>query len=149
MKTTILALSLLIAGASATAQNKYFEIYTDSAALKNHNDELIADMETMIKKVNPSFSFNGVSTEIPNSFMPGQFRSKTNKIYHLTWAVGGPPMEGFLTALTGSNEDGKKMGGLFFTDFSSLMKWAMPCSTIATMLPKLHRMESMRPTNWQ
>jgi len=66
---------------TANAQNHYFEIYTDSAALKNQNDDLIRDIETRVKFVKPSFSFKGLTTEIPKTFMPGQYRSKPNKIY--------------------------------------------------------------------
>lgn len=99
------------------AQNHYFEIYTDSAALKNQNDELIRDIENRIKVMHPSFSFKGLTTEIPKTFMPGQYRSKTNKIYQLTWQVGGPPMESFLADVGGSAENGKALAAMFFYGF--------------------------------
>lgn len=99
------------------AQNHYFEIYTDSAALKNQNDEIIRDIEAKIRVVKPSFSFKGLSTEIPKTFMPGQYRSKTNKIYQLTWQVGGPPMEEFLAEVGGSKENGKALAAMFFYGF--------------------------------
>lgn len=102
---------------TAKAQNDYFEIYTDSAALKNQNDELIHDIETQVKLVEPSFSFKGLTTEIPKTFMPGQYRSKTNKIYQLTWQIGGPPMESFLTEVGGNSENGKVLAALFFYGF--------------------------------
>jgi hypothetical protein len=117
MKKVKLLMLLTCIGLSVNAQNKYFEIYTDSAALKKQNDSLITDMERMIKVVQPSFSFKDLTTEIPKTFMPGQYRQKTNKIYHLTWDIGGPPMIGFLTKAMGSEEAGKKMAGLFFYGF--------------------------------
>jgi len=101
----------------AKAQNNYFEIYTDSAALKNQNDELIGDIETRVKLVEPCFSFKGLTTEIPKTFMPGQYRSKTNKIYQLTWQIGGPPMESFLTEMGGSLDKGNALAALFFYGF--------------------------------
>src|SRR5690606_4046432 len=63
------------------------------------------------------FSFKGLTTEIPKTFMPGQYRQKTNMIYHTTWEIGGPPMIGFLTEAMGSEEEGIKMAGLFFYGF--------------------------------
>ncbi|MFA4870711.1 MAG: hypothetical protein WC623_21120 [Pedobacter sp.] len=85
MRKTLSILLLSWFCLTAKAQNNYFEIYTDSAALKNQNDELIRDIETKVKLVEPSFSFKGLTTEIPKTFMPGQYRSKPNKIYQLTW----------------------------------------------------------------
>lgn len=102
---------------TATAQNHYFEIFTDSAALKNQNDELISDIETRVRLIEPSFSFKGLTTEIPKTFMPGQYRSKTNKIYQLTWQTGGPPMESFLTEMGGSPDKGKSLAAQFFYGF--------------------------------
>lgn len=117
MKTLIFTLLLFIAGISLNAQNKYFEIYTDSAELKNQNDLLIRDFEERMKSIEPAFSFKGLTTEIPNTFMPGQFRGKTNKIYHTTGTVGIPPMEDFLTKVAGDKEKGQKMASLFFYGF--------------------------------
>lgn len=102
---------------TAKAQNNYFEIYTDSAALKDQNDAMIRDIETRIKLIQPSFSFKGLTTEIPNRFMPGQYRHKTNKIYHLTWQIGGPPMEKFLIEVGGSSDSGKVLAAMFFYGF--------------------------------
>lgn len=101
----------------ASAQNKYFEIYTDSAALKNQNDALIRDVETRIKSIEPSFSFKELTTEIPNRFMPGQYRSKTNKIYLNTWQIGGPPMQGFLNEVGGNTANGNALAAMFFYGF--------------------------------
>lgn len=117
MKTTLLFCTLLIIGTSVKAQNRYFEIYTDSASLKNQNDKLISDIERIVKRIEPNFSFKGLTTEIPNTFMPGQYREKAHKIYLNTWQVGGPPMEGFLTNATGSKEEGERMAALFFYGF--------------------------------
>ena len=114
MKKIIL---LLLMGMTAQAQNHYFEIYNDSAALKNQNDKLIAEIEKRLQLAAPTFSFNGLTTEIPNKFMPGQYRQKTNKIYLNTWQVGGPPMEKFLTDVGGNPENGKSMAALFFYGF--------------------------------
>jgi len=102
---------------TTNAQNNYFEIYTDTAALKNQNDALILDVERQIKRIEPSFDFDGLTTEIPETFMPGQYRLKTNKIYLNTWQVGGPPMVGFLTEVTGSEDNGENAAALFFYGF--------------------------------
>jgi len=113
----IIFLLLSLIGLTAEAQNNYFEIYTDSAALKDQNDKMIREFEKQVKRVSPSFSFNGLTTEIPKKFMPGQFRHKPNKIYHTTWEVGGPPMQGFLNEMTGSPEKGKALAAMFFYGF--------------------------------
>lgn len=105
MKNTLLLVISMICS-FAIAQNNYFEIYNDSTKLKNQNNSLIREMEKQIQTTNPSFNFKGLTTEIPNTFMPGQYRSKTNKIYLNTWQVGGPPMEVFLADVAGSNEKG-------------------------------------------
>lgn len=117
MKTIFSILCIFWMFTSAKAQNSYFEIYTDSAALKNQNDEMISDIEASIKLLEPSFSFKGLTTEIPKTFMHGQYRSKTNKIYQLTWQIGGPPMEKFLADVSGSADDGKVLAGMFFYGF--------------------------------
>jgi len=115
MKKLILCLFLICL--SAQAQNNYFEIFTDSTALKTQNDKIILDIETKVKLVAPSFSFNGLTTAIPKTFMPGQYRHKPNKIYQTTWQIGGPPMEGFLTDVGGSPENGKSLAAMFFYGF--------------------------------
>lgn len=117
MKSIISILLLSWLCLTAKAQNRYFEIYTDSAALKNQNDDIIRDIEERVKLVESSFSFKGLTTEIPKTFMPGQFRSRTNKIYQLTWQIGGPPMESFLTEAGGNTEKGKSLAALFFYGF--------------------------------
>lgn len=117
MKSIISVLLLSWFCLTAKSQNRYFEIYMDSAALKNQNDELIRDIEARVKLVEPSFSFKGLTTEIPKTFMPGQYRSRTNKIYQLTWQIGGPPMEGFLTEVGGSTDKFTSLAALFFYGF--------------------------------
>lgn len=77
MRYTIIILIFFTIGFSSNGQNKYFEIYTDSSELKKQNDLLILDIEKKIKSVEPSFSFYGLTTEIPSTFMPGQYREKT------------------------------------------------------------------------
>lgn len=98
------------------AQNNYFELFTDSTALKDKNDKLISDIEKQIQRIEPTFSFNGLTTEVPKNFMIGQFKSKSNKIYHVTWQTS-KPMEPFLTAIAGSAELGKQMAAYFFYGF--------------------------------
>lgn len=117
MKKSIIILLVYCFCITAKSQNKYFEIYTDSIALKNQNNELIHDIETKIKRIDPSFSFNGLTTEIPTTFMYGQYRTKTNKIYLQPWQIGGPPMESFLTEVTGSYDKGNSLAALFFYGF--------------------------------
>lgn len=114
MKKMILTSLFLWIFCTIQAQNKYFELYTDSASLKNQSDEMIRDMEKMLQKVDPKFNFKGLTTEIPNTFMPGQFVVKTNKIYYVTWQIGGPPMGKFLSEMGGSKEKGEKIAALFF-----------------------------------
>lgn len=108
----------LIAGfmlsAPCFAQNKYFQPYIDSAALKKDNDALIADFETMVQQVQPGFSINGLTTAIPEKFMPGMYLHKTNKIYHVTWQTGWPPMQDFLVKMAGTSDSAQTMGALFF-----------------------------------
>lgn len=116
MKNTLVLVISMICS-FAIAQNNYFEIYNDSTKLKNQNDALIREMEKQIQTTNPYFNFKGLTTEIPNTFMPGQYRSKTNKIYLNTWQVGGPPMEAFLADVAGSNEKGNTMAALYFYGF--------------------------------
>lgn len=117
MKKTIILMLLSCFFITAKSQNNYFEIYTDSIALKNQNNELIHDIETQIKRIEPSFSFKGLTTEIPTTFMYGQYRTKTNKIYLQPWQIGGPPMESFLTEISGSPEKGNSLAALFFYGF--------------------------------
>lgn len=114
MKSRIIILLLFCFCITAKAQNKYFEIYTDSIALKNQNNELIHDIEAKIKRIEPAFSFKRLTTEIPTTFMYGQYRTKTNKIYLQPWQIGGPPMESFLTEISGSLEKGNSLAALFF-----------------------------------
>jgi len=117
MKKAIIFFFIYSLCVNAQSQNQYFQLYTDSAELKNGNDSMIREFEMMVKKTQPSFSFNGLSTESPNTFMPGQYRSKTNKIYQVTWPTAKPAMGPFLTSVMGSVEEGEKGAGLFFYGF--------------------------------
>ncbi|MEE6185778.1 hypothetical protein [Niabella digestorum] len=114
---TIIIITGILLSVTCCAQNQYFQRYDDSILLKKDNDALIDDFEVMIKQVSPTFSFNGLSTEIPDRFMPGMYLHRTNKIYHITWQTGWPPMQNFLTKITGTTDSAQLMGMLFFHGF--------------------------------
>ncbi len=104
----------LVLSSFSFGQNKYFEIYNDSALLKKDNNALIKEFERQMQKVNPAFSFKSLTTEIPAQFMPGQYSEKTNKIYLPLWQTSIPAMESFLTDVGGSRENAMKLANLFF-----------------------------------
>lgn len=108
---------LLSTISTVNAQNTFFEIFTDSTALKDQNDALIEDIERTIQKIQKDFSFNDLTSEILSAFMPGQYREKTNKIYLPLWQTSIPAMEPFLTDVGGSEAMGNKLAGLFFYGF--------------------------------
>ena len=117
MTRKLYVLLVLFLGVFSNAQNRYFEIYTDSTTLKTHNDALIADFEEKIKSVDPKLSLNGLKTIVPKTFMPGQYKSKNNCIYHVTWSTAQPLMGPALAKITGSDLEGSQLAGLFFYGF--------------------------------
>ena len=117
MKTLILLLICVSATNTLISQNQYFEIYTDSTELKVQNDALIQDIEKTIAEKHKGFSFNGLTTEIPATFMPGHYLEKTNKIYLPLWQTSIPAMDPFLTDVGGDKETAMKLADLFFYGF--------------------------------
>lgn len=114
MKKLLLTLILFFATVYLCSQNTLFQLYDDGDALKKHSDELIADIEKEVKSINPAFSFNGLTTEISETFIPGHYRPNTNRIYYCTWPVAKPAMADFSIKAVGSMEAGDQLAAHYF-----------------------------------
>ena len=117
MKTIISIVMFILLSVSTNAQNKYFQLFTDGTLFKKANDSLIRDIENKLKKINPAFSFNGMTTEVSDTFLNGQYLPKTNIIYQITIQTARPVMGGFLTDLAGSEAGADSLAGLIFYGF--------------------------------
>src|SRR5690606_8871127 len=84
MRKTSLLFYFLILSNLLSAQNKVFEVYTDSSLLIKDNNALIADIENRVKALDSAFSFKGLKTVTDNS-PGGFFLGKQNFIHHATW----------------------------------------------------------------
>lgn len=107
---------LLVFSSSLLAQNKVFEVYTDSTLLCKENDALIADIENRVKAIDITFSFKGLKT-ITDDSPGGYFLYGQNVIHHATWDIEEKFIGQLATELTGSKEKGKEFVGLFVHGF--------------------------------
>lgn len=116
MRKTLSTIYLMIVSCSIMAQDKVFEVYTDSTLLQKDNDAIISDIEARVKTLNPSFSFKGLKT-VTNHSPGGYFLYNQNIIHHATWDIEEKFIGQFATELTGSKEKGKEFSGLFIHGF--------------------------------
>lgn len=101
----------------ALAQNKLFQLFTDSTALKRENNLLIKDFEAQVKIIKPSINFNGLKTITKDSLYAGYYLPKDNSIYLSTWNVTPKMIKDFCTELTGSKLEGEKLAAMYFFGF--------------------------------
>lgn len=116
MNKIFLFFYFLILSNLLSAQNKVFEVYTDSAQLIKDNDALITDIENRVKTLDPTFSFKGLRTVTDNS-PGGYFLGKQNIIHHATWDIEEKFIGQLAANITGGPEKGKEFVGLFVHGF--------------------------------
>lgn len=97
------------------AQNQWFQTYSDSVALVKDANAISNKFIGDIKAIKPDFQWNG-KTILDTS--PVLIYYGLDKNIHLPlWKQLPPELKGFFSNMTGSDDDGKRMFGLFFNGF--------------------------------
>ena len=98
------------------SQKKFFQIYSDSAALVKDANKIVADFSTAVNKIHPVF------TSPPTAILNTQvylisYSPKTNEVNLPIWRQVIPEQKKFFYELAGSEVQGRRMFGLFFNGF--------------------------------
>ena len=117
MIRTIFLYALLLMSSVTFSQNKLFEIFTDSTALRKENDLIIKDFEARVKKIDNTVSFNGLKTVVKDSLFSGYYLPRTNRIYLTRWQSTPKVIVDFCTQVMGNKKDGEKLAGMYFYGF--------------------------------
>ncbi len=112
-KTTTLL--FLMAALYGTAQNQWFQTYTDSTALVKDANEISDNFIDDIKKIKPDFQFNGKTLLDTSPFLI--YYGFDKNIHLPLWQQVLPELKNFFTEMTGNKDEGEKMFGLFFNGF--------------------------------
>lgn len=97
------------------AQNKIFSTYSDTIALLKDANNLVKTFTKDVKKIEPKIPFE-IKTRINTT--PYLIYIDENTGMSLPyWEEVIPPIKGFLNQVSGSEEKGKEVFGLFFNGF--------------------------------
>lgn len=117
MKNTILLLLLLSAFVPARAQQKWFSIYTDSAALVSDAGKIVQQMTAAILKADPSARLNK-TRPIKNTTPYLIFIDLNSGEVNLPlWTEVIVPQKKFFAEVAGGEKEGEQVFGLFFNGF--------------------------------
>lgn len=97
------------------AQNKIFTTYNDTVALKKDAETLVKTFTKDVKKIQPNLSFD-IKARINTTPYLIYYDGKDGVSLPF-WEEVIPPIRGFLTQVSGSEEKGKEVFGLFFNGF--------------------------------
>jgi len=116
MKKTLILIAFLCASAPLFAQKNWFTLYQDSAKLTNDAIKITADFEKDIKKISPNLEFS-----VKSVLKTSPYLIYYNNIYKAAflpiWEQVIPPQKNFFYEVAGSEEEGRKVFGLFFNGF--------------------------------
>ena len=116
MKNSYLSLLLVIFCSNFLfAQNKIFTTYTDTVALKKDAENLVKTFTKDVKKIEPKIPFE-IKTRINTTPYLIYYDGK-NGVSLPYWEEVIPPIKGFLTQVSGGEDKGKEVFGMFFNGF--------------------------------
>ena len=115
MKNLIFTYVLCFITSLSIAQNQWFQTYTDSIALANDanliSDAFLAD----VKNIKPDIQLSGKSIVDTSPYLI--YYGQDKKVHLSFWEEVMPQLKGFLTEISGSEAEGKRIFGLFFNGF--------------------------------
>lgn len=116
MKNFYLSIIILVCCANfLTAQDKIFSTYHDTIALKADTESLVKTFTKDVKKLQPDISFD-IKSRIDTKPYLIYYDGK-NGVSMPFWEQVIPPIKAFLTEVSGSEEQGQEVFGLFFNGF--------------------------------
>lgn len=115
MKTFILSIIILITISKTEAQKKWFTIYKDSTSLVKEATKISEKFKKDVHKFKPNTKFT--TTTIVNTTPYLIFFDDKNRVNIPLWSQVLPELKTFVKEVTGSEEEGKRMFGLFFNGF--------------------------------
>ncbi|WP_298141230.1 hypothetical protein [Flavobacterium sp.] len=115
MKKTILIIAITLMSITTNAQKKWFTAYQDSVALLNNANKITEKFKKDVYKFKKDDKFT--TTTILNTTPYLIFFDGENKVNIPLWSQVLPELKAFTKEVTGSEEEGKRMFGLFFNGF--------------------------------
>jgi len=115
MKNILLILVIFCGANLLIAQNQIFKTYQDKVALQKDAENLVELFTNDLKKIEPTISFD-IKSRINTTPYLIYYDGK-NEVSLPYWEEVIPPLKQFLTQVSGSEEKGKEVFGLFFNGF--------------------------------
>lgn len=115
MKKTILIIAITLMSLTTNAQKKWFTLYQDSIALLNDATKISEKFKKDVSSYRKDKKFE--TTTILNTTPYLIFFDGQNKVNIPLWSQVLPELKTFTKEVTGSEEEGKRMFGLFFNGF--------------------------------
>lgn len=115
MKKIIIIIAITLMSITTNAQKKWFTVYQDSVALLNNAKKISEKFKKDVYKFKKDDKFT--TTTILNTTPYLIFFDGQNKVNIPLWSQVLPELKAFTKEVTGSEEEGKRMFGLFFNGF--------------------------------
>ena len=115
MKKTILIIAITLMSLTTNAQKKWFTLYQDSIALLNDAIKISEKFKKDVSSYRKDKKFE--TTTILNTTAYLIFYGENNQVNIPLWSEILPELQAFTKEVTGSEEEGKRMFGLFFNGF--------------------------------
>ncbi|RZK01384.1 MAG: hypothetical protein EOO46_20485, partial [Flavobacterium sp.] len=112
MKSILSLLTLVLLFNFSSAQNKWFEVYSDSTALINDGEEITKDFQKKLSEVDKNIDLKNPKSQYN---LMGPFYAPENNTINLSvWNLSPQWYKDFCIEVAGGKEQGEKMFGLFF-----------------------------------
>lgn len=115
MKNKVIVFVVLLLCCTTNAQNKWFTVYEDSVALVKEANKIAEKFKKDVSSFRKDKKFE--TTTILNTTPYLIFYDGQNKVNIPLWSQVLPELKAFTKEVTGSEEEGKRMFGLFFNGF--------------------------------
>lgn len=117
-----------------SAQNPFFEVFTDSTALKEKSIELIEDFQGMLNKMDAEFDLK--KPKVAYGAWGPFYLQQQNTIYLPVWSISPREFQDFCVDVAANEAEGEKMFGLFFNGFYVAHEVAHAFQYAANKLPE-------------
>ncbi|WP_374166485.1 hypothetical protein [Arcticibacter sp. MXS-1] len=115
MKTTFSLLTLVFLCNYSSAQNKWFEVYTDSTLIIKDGNRLTEDLQKKISKIDKKVDLKDPRSKY-NLWGP-YYSPEQNTVNLSIWNLSPQWYKDFFIDIASGIEQGEKMFGLFFNGF--------------------------------
>lgn len=115
MKKIALIITFLALANLTFAQNKWFEVYSDSTILISNGDKLVIDFEKQVKNINKTVDLKSLKSKY--NLMGPYYSPEENSINFSIWNISPKWYKDFCAEIAGGQQQGEKLFGLFFNGF--------------------------------